>query len=224
MQNEETKSNIINYPITKEGKIVSKHQGLTKMKPRLDAPPANQPGSVDWTMTHLFGSTDSAMEMIESLVAGQGDNAEEKWVKVVILYRQWEMDYKDGKLDNPPTLNAVAHSLGFDSRDFITQLQTGIKLMMTSMVHTQAALAAPKVMQAVLARSQTIDGTKDSELALKIAGVIESGGPSIQINNTNQNAVLLKSEKDKLRTPLLQFKDTVDAIDEDGRSNDQIVQ
>lgn len=222
--NEDTNrpSNIIDYPLDKKGKIVTRRNGLTRMKPRLEAPPASQPGSVDWSMTHLFGSTDSALEMIESLVAGQGENADEKWVRFVLLYRQWEQQHQSGELENPPTLNQVCHALNFDARDFIRDIQTGIQGMMAGLVHTQAAMASTKVMKAILMRAVSVDGTKDSELALKIAGVIDSGGGvNVQINNTNQNAVLLKSEKDKLKSPLLQFKETVDAIDEEVRSNDE---
>jgi len=218
--NKQAISTIIDYPLDKQGKLVTRRGGLTRMKPRLDAPPASQPGSIDWTVNLLFGSVPNAVEMIESIVAGQGENADERWIEFILLYRQWELQYREGLLEELPTLNQVCHSLNFDARDFLTQLQGGVKLMMTGLVHTRAALDSLNVMNAVLARAKSMDGTKDSELALKIAGVIdEKGGINIQVNN--QNNVLLKGEKDKMKTPLLQFKETIDDIDREVRNSDE---
>jgi hypothetical protein len=59
-------------------------------------------------------------------------------------------------------------------------------------------------------------------LALKIGGVVESGpGMAVQIknNNTNQNAVVLKSDREKQKSPLLQFNNTVRDIDTEVRKD-----
>src|SRR5688572_13230354 len=98
--NEETEliAEILDYPLDNEGNLVTRRSGLAKMKPRLNAPPATQPGSVDWTMVAMFGSRQKAIEMIESLVAGQGENADERWVRVVLLYKQWQIQFSKGEL------------------------------------------------------------------------------------------------------------------------------
>lgn len=212
-------SEVIDYPIDSEGKLVTRRSGLTRMKPRLDAPPPGQPGSVDWTMTTLFGSTSRAVNMIESLVAGQGENADEKWVRFVLLYRQWEIQYNRGELPAPPTLNQVCHSLNFDTGVFIRELQGGMQQLMRGLAQMKTQLAVPDVIDNLTTRASTPEADiKDVELTLKIAGVIEEkNGLNVQINNSNQVAMLNKGERDKLKTPLLQFSDTVMDIDDEVR-------
>ena len=217
MDPEVTIGEIIDYPLDKEGNLVTRRQGMALMKPKLNAPPETQPGSVDWTMTAMFGSRQKAVQMIESLVAGQGANADEKWLRVVLLYKQWQIDFAKGKLDSPPTLNQVCHSLDFDATQFIRELQQGVMFLMKSLSSMKAAMAAPEVVQNLIdkATSEEAD-VKEMELALKIGGVIESGpGMAVQINNNNtqQTAVTLKSDKEKQKTPLLQFQPTVTEID-----------
>ena len=217
MDPEVTIGEIIDYPLDKEGNLVTRRQGMALMKPKLNAPPETQPGSVDWTMTAMFGSRQKAVQMIESLVAGQGANADEKWLRVVLLYKQWQIDFAKGKLDSPPTLNQVCHSLDFDATTFIRELQQGVMFLMKSLSSMKAAMAAPEVVQNLIdkATSEEAD-VKEMELALKIGGVIESGpGMAVQINNNNtqQTAVTLKSDKEKQKTPLLQFQPTVNEID-----------
>jgi hypothetical protein len=220
---EETESiaEILDYPLDKEGNLVTRRRGLARMKPRLNAPPASQPGSVDWTMTTMFGSRQKAVEMIESLVAGQGENADEKWVRVVLLYKQWQIQFSKGEIDEPPTLNQVCYSLDFDAQTFVRELQNGVMTLMKSLGHMKMALASPQVLENLKDRAISPEAdTKTIELALKVGGIVESGGGmNVQINNsnTNQNAVMLKSEKEKLKSPLLQFHGTVSEIDSEVR-------
>lgn len=212
-------SPIIDYPINSKGELVTRRGDLARMKPKLNAPPASQPGSVDWTMTNLFGSNEKALEMIESLVAGQGDNADEKWLRFVLLYRHWELQHKKGELPTSPTFNQVCHSLNFDASIFLRELQGGIQQMMKSMAVFKASMVVPQVIENL--NNKAIDpkaDTKEIELQLRVAGVLdERGGVNVQINNTNQNAVMLKGDKEKQKAPLLQFSETVEMIDDEVR-------
>lgn len=213
---------IIEYPINGEGKLVTRRANITKLKPRLDAPPASQPGSVDWTMNMMFGSSHRAFQMIESLVAGQGDNADEKWVQFILIYKKWQLEFDRGDLDIAPTFNQVCHALNFHADQFLMELQTGIQLSMRRVAHLKAAMAVPEVIDRVVERAQAEDGdVKERELHLRIAGVIdEKGGVNVQINNSNQVAVLTKGERERLKTPLLQFSGTLTQIDDEVRSEE----
>lgn len=189
------------------------------MKPRLDAPPPQQVGSVDWSMITLFGSTPKAIEMIESLVAGQGDNADEKWVRFILLYKKWELEFQKGDLDSPPTLNQVAHSLNFEARSFISELQQGITSLMKGISQMKASISSPMIVSNLIQMAtDPMADVKSIELALKLGGVIEEkGGMNVQINNNNQNAVVLKGDKEKLKSPLRQFSKIVKDIDDSAR-------
>lgn len=223
MDQERPISEIIDYPIDKNGSLVTRRKGLARMKPRLDAPPETQPGSVDWTMTHLFGSRVKAVQMIESLVAGQGENADEKWIKFILLYRQWEIQFSKGDLDNPPTLNQVCHSLNFDASVFLRELQGGMQQLMKGYAQVKTQLAIPAIIDNLTARAGDPDADlRDIELALKIAGVTEErNGLNVQINNQNNN-VMLKGEREKMKSPLLQFSDTVEVIDDEVRRESDV--
>jgi hypothetical protein len=207
---------IIDYPINGDGKLVTRRAAITKMKPRLDAPPPDQPGSVDFNANLVFGSRDKAFQMIESLVAGQGDNADEKWVQFILVYKQWQLEGLH------PTLNEVCHSLNFDSGKFWGELQVGVQSLMGKVAHLKAAMAVPEVMDRVVEKAKGEEAdVKERELALRIAGVIdERGGVNVQINNTNQMAVMTKGEKDMLKTPLRQFSSTLTEIDEEVRNSE----
>lgn len=218
-----TINEILDYPIAADGSLVTRRGGLARMKPKLNAPPATQPGSVDWTMTHLFGSRQKAIEMIESLVAGQGENADERWVRVVLLYKQWQIQFSKGEIVEPPTLNQVCYSLDFDATTFIRELQQGVMTLMKSMSAMKASLKAPMVVDNLMNKALDPEAdVKEIELALKIGGVVESGpGMAVQINNnnTNQNATVLKSDKERMKSPLLQFNNTVKDIDVEVRKD-----
>lgn len=216
-------SSIIDYPLDAEGKLVTRRSDISRMKPRLNAPPASQIGSVDWTMNHLFGDTEKAVQIIESLVAGQGENADEKWVRFILLYRGWQIKNNQGELDQAPTLNQVCYSLNFDARDFISELQMGMRALFTKIGSLKATLEIPSIVDKVIEVAKSDEGDKgDRELALKLAGMIDDkSGINLQINNTNQVAVLSKGEKDKMKTPLLQFSETVIDIDNEVRKENE---
>lgn len=214
---------ILDYPIDSNGNLVTRRSGLAKMKPKLDAPPATQPGSVDWTMTAMFGSKEKAIAMIESLVAGQGENADEKWVRFVLLYKQWQIQHSKGELLEYPTFNQVCYALDFDATTFIRELQNSIMTLMKSLGHMKMALHSPQILQNLADKATDPEAdVKEIELALKIGGIVDSGsGMSVNINNSNtqQTAVVLKSDKEKQKAPLLQFQSTVTKIDEEVRKD-----
>ena len=211
-------SEIIDYPVDESGKLVTRRNGLSRMKPRLNAPAATQPGSVHWTMLMLFGEERKAIEMIESLVAGQGNQAEEKWVEFCLLYRKWQLEGLE------PNFNQVCHSLDFDAKDFIGQLQVGIQSMMKTIAHTKLALSTPRVINNLIDKATNPDAdTKTIELHLKTSGVLESsGGVNVNVLQQNNNTVMTKSEKEMLKTPLRQFSDTLKDIDATVREEDVI--
>ena len=224
MPQDSTISEIIDYPVDESGKLVTRRGGLSRMKPKLAAPPATQPGSVHWTMLMLFGDERKAMEMIESLVAGQGNNAEERWVQFCLLYRKWEQDHKSGNLVDPPNFNQVCHSLDFDTKDFISQLQVGIQGMMRTIAHTKLALSTPRVINNLIDKATSPEAdTKTIELHLKTSGVLEtSSGVNVNVLQQNNNTVLTKGEKELLKTPLRQFNETLTEIDSKVREEDII--
>lgn len=221
MDQEPIIAEILDYPLDGEGNLVTRRAGLARMKPRLNAPPATQPGSVDWTMTAMFGSRQKAVEMIESLVAGQGENADERWVRVVLLYKQWQIQFSKGEIDEPPTLNQVCYSLNFDATTFVRELQQGVMSLMKSLSAMKAAMKAPQVVDNLLDKATNPEAdVKEIELALKLGGVVETGpGMAVQINNNNTNQVanVLKSDREKQKSPLLQFQATVNEIDTEVR-------
>lgn len=211
-------SDILEYPLNKKGNIISKRNGLISKRPRLDAPPPNHPGSVDWMAIQAFGSREEAIRRAESMVAGLGEEADDKWVRLVILYRQWEIMYRRGELHEPPNLNQVCQSLDMSAAVFIKGLRSEIQPMMAEIAKIQAAAALPEVMNKVIdkATSDKAD-TKDHEMFLKLSGVIAEKGGGLTVNVTQQQAMLAAKERDKLLAPLLQFSGTVEEIDDEAR-------
>lgn len=202
--------------------LVLRRAGLGNIKPRLDAPPPTQPGSADFFVAQVFGSRDRGLEFIESLVAGQAENADTKWVNVLLLYREWEARYKLGRMKDPPTLNLVCHSLNFDTPTFIRELQTGMLAYVKSQAVLTAVAASPDVIKNLnnKAKNKKAD-TKTIELQLRVAGVIDERGAPVQVNVNQQQAVVMnKGDKDKQRSPLLQFSETVEIIDAEVRRTD----
>lgn len=211
-------SEIIDYPVDESGKLVTRRSGLSRMKPKLAAPAATQPGSVHWTMLMLFGGEKPAIEMIESLVSGQGNQADEKWVEFCLLYRKWEQEGLE------PNFNQVCHSLDFDAKDFISQLQVGVQSMMKTIAQTKLALSTPCVINNLIDKATDPEAdTKTIELHLKTSGVLEtSGGVNVNVLQQNNNTVLTKTEKELMKTPLRQFSDTLKDIDASVREEDVI--
>lgn len=211
-------SPILEYPIDEKGRIVTRRADLAHKRPPLDAPPPSQPGSVDWTVFQMFGSIEKGVQMIESIVAGQGENAHERWTQVVLLYRTWEQKFLEKELPDKPTLNQVCHALRFDAAQFISELRVSITDVMTNIGRLRATMAVPQVVDKVIDVALSDEGdTKDRELALKLGGMIEEKG-GVQVNVNQQQAVVLKGEKDRMKAPLLQFSQTVEAVDDDIRS------
>jgi len=203
--------------------LVLRWPGLANIKPRLDAPPPTQPGSTDFWVTQVFGSREKGLEYIESLVAGQAENADQKWVKLILLYREWETRHKQGRLQEPPTLNMVCHSLNFDTPTFIRELQSGLVAYIKSQAIMKAIAESPKVIDNLnrKAKDKKAD-VRTIELQLRVAGVIDEKGAPVQVNVNQQQAIIGVKDKDKLRTPLLQFSDTVQIIDEEVRRSDDV--
>lgn len=218
MPQDSTISEIIDYPVDESGKLVTRRSDLSRMKPRLPAPAATTPGSVHWTMLMLFGDEKKAIEMIESLVAGQGNQADEKWVRFCLLYRKWEQE------GLKPNFNQVCYSLEFDAKEFITELQGGIQAMMRTIAHTKLALSTPRVINNLIDKATDPEAElKAIELHLKTSGVLEtSSGVNVNVLQQNNNTVLTKGEREMLKTPLRQFSDTVKDIDAKVREEDII--
>jgi hypothetical protein len=204
--------------------LVLRRPGLANIKPRLDAPPPTQPGSADFFIAQVFGSRDRGLEFVESLIAGQAENADPKWVNVILLYREWEARHKLGRMKDPPTLNLVCHSLNFDTPTFIRELQTGMLAYVKSQAVLTAVAASPEVIKNLNSKAKDKKAdTKTIELQLRVAGVIDERGAPVQVNVNQQQAVVMnKGDKDKQRAPLLQFIETVEIIDAEVRRTDDI--
>lgn len=199
-------------------KLVTRRKDLPR-RPKLDAPPANQPGSVDWVVTNLFGTTEEGVRHIESLVAGQGDQAREVWIRFCLLYREWEAKYRAGQLEHKPTLNQVCHSLNFDAREFLGELQKETQNVMAKMGHMKAALKVPQMVDVVVNRVLSGKGsTADNELGLKLGGIIsDKNGVQVNVQQNNNNTTTLQRDRDRMKNPLLQFSETVEKIDDEVR-------
>ena len=220
-QERTTISPIIDYPTNSNGSLVTGRKGLLNRRPSLDAPPAIQPGSVDWTVMNMFGDIEKGVQMIESLVAGQGSQADERWIKFCLLYREWELRWRKGEYPDKPTLNQVCWSLDFDAKTFLVGMQREIQTTMSTIGHLRAALQIPAIVDKVVEVALSDEGdTKDRELALKLGGMIEEKS-GVQVNVQQNNQVVLKGDKERMKTPLLQFSETVEAIDVEVRNNNE---
>jgi hypothetical protein len=204
---------LINYPVSARGELVTRKKGRPFM-PRPEAPPPEQPGSVDWACQLLFGSVPEALRMIESIVAGAGSGAPEHWKRLCLLYRQWERWHTRGKLESPPTLNQVCYTLDFPAERFLGELQASLQQLNLKLGQIKASQAAPQVLEAAIQWAQTEGGAKDRELVLEVAGVLQRGR-GLQVNVNQQVAVT--GERERLKAPLLQFRETVEAIDSEVR-------
>lgn len=217
-----TISPIMDYPLNDRLMIITNRRGLLTRQPSDKAPSPNQAGSIDWTIVTLFGSTEAGVRMIESLVAGQGANAEDKWIEFCLLYRQWELKWRLGELPEKPTLNQVCYALEMETALFLRGLQREIQSVMTTVGSLKATLRVPDVVDKVVEVALSDEGdVNDRKLALELGGALQPKG-GIQVNVNQQNAVILKGDKDRMKAPLLQFSETVDALDDSIRSGDVI--
>lgn len=211
-------SPVIDYQISSNGELVTQRSFLDKLTPSNEALPESQLASIDWTLRELFGDRESAIRMIESLIVGHGINANEKWIQFALLYRKWQLDYQDDLLPSPPNLNQVALALNFDTSTFLSQFQKEVNGFMSTISQMKASLSSLKVIDNLTDKATSIEAdVKEIELHLKVSGILQEKS-GININMQQNNVTTLKSDKEKLKAPLLQFSQTVEHIDNEVRS------
>lgn len=171
-----------------------------------DATSEHSEGSLDWGARQLFGDREALVQHLESMGP--------EWHWPCLVYRQWERDARRQQL-TPPTLNELGQALGFTAEDFWSRIMTSITATQRTLATLKASLAASQVIDAALvAAADPERGTKDREMLLKIAGVLE-GNAGVTVNVQQNN--FSPRDAERAKTPLLQFQDTVTALDEMGR-------
>ena len=164
------------------------------------------PGSVEWTANAVFGGRLEFKKLLQQLVVTTGAQGEQKWRDLVSL------DLRLTEAGESFDLNQLCATAGVDGRELLAFVGRGVQQMYAGLARMKAALAAPHVVDlAHLAAEDLEKGGKDREMLLKIAGVIEMGGPGVVINNSNQVAVV---NKEQLRAPLLKFREVQREVDE----------
>lgn len=211
----------LRYPTRTNGSLVTRRSGKPQ-PPSLTAPTPEQPGSIDWGASLLFGGSAQLISMLESIVAGQGDTAERRWIDFCIRYREWERQYLGGKLLIPPTLNQVCHSFKIRHEDFWLFLSASVQSLYSKLGQLKASLVSSQVIEFSISAAADLEkGGKDRELLLKLAGLL-SDKSGVQVNVNQQVSMPTLGDRTRLSTPLLQFSDALRAIDDDARSLEAI--
>ena len=206
------------YDIAPDGHLIGsrgKERGLPS-----NAPGPGAIGTVDWAAKQLFESREAVVQMAESLI-GASEEGEGKWLEFCRQYREWERLWEKGLIEREPTLNDVCAVLRIPHQEFFGWLASGIATMMQSVGRLKASLAGPRVVDlALAAAADPANGTKDREMLLKMAGLLESG-KGVQVNVTQQNAFVGARDKERAKSPLLQFSQTITEIDEMAREGEE---
>jgi len=177
----------------------------------LDAPPPDTPGSVAWVAQAVFGGQRQFEDMLQAIVVGQGASGEHKWrelVSVILRLRD------SGK---PYNLNQLCLTLNLSASELLAFVGQGVQDVQKGIAMMKASLAAPDVIDYSLAAAMDpMAGSKDREMLLKIAGVLQDkGGVNVNVNQQ----VGIKVGKDELLAPLRQFSGVATEIDSALRDN-----
>lgn len=186
------------------GKAISRRPGALPAIV-LEAPPPETPGSVAWVAEAVFGGQRQFEDMLQSIVVGQGAQGDHRWrdlVSVILRLRDSGADYNLNQLCS--TLNLSASELLAFVGQGVQEVQKGIAVM-------KASLKAPEVIDwAVKAAKDPESGSKDRQMLLTIAGVLQDkGGVNVNVNQQ----VGVKVGKEELLAPLRQFNGVATEID-----------
>ena len=171
----------------------------------LDAPPPETPGSVAWVAEAVFGGQRQFEDMLQSIVVGQGAQGDYRWrelMSVILRLRDSGTDYN---------LNQLCSTLGLSASELLSFVGQGVQEVQKGIAAMKASLKAPEVIDwALVAAMDPENGTKDRQMLLTIAGVLQDkGGVNVNVNQQ----VGVKIGKEELLAPLRQFNGVATEID-----------
>lgn len=171
----------------------------------LEAPPPETPGSVAWVAEAVFGGQRQFEDMLQSIVVGQGAQGDHRWrdlVSVILRLRDSGTDYN---------LNQLCSTLGLSASELLSFVGQGVQEVQKGIAAMKASLKAPEVIDwALMAAQDPENGTKDRQMLLTIAGVLQDkGGVNVNVNQQ----VGVKIGKEELLAPLRQFNGVATEID-----------
>ena len=171
----------------------------------LDAPPPETPGSVAWVAEAVFGGQRQFEDMLQSIVVGQGAQGDHRWrelMSVILRLRDSGTDYN---------LNQLCSTLGLSASELLSFVGQGVQEVQKGIAAMKASLKAPEVIDwALMAAQDPENGTKDRQMLLTIAGVLQDkGGVNVNVNQQ----VGVKVGKEELLAPLRQFNGVATEID-----------
>jgi hypothetical protein len=213
----------LKYPRSEDGKVILRPVGLKNKLTKAHLPqiPASQVGGVDWTFTNMFGSVEEGVRMVESLVAGQGAKAEQKWILFLLAYRnKQEEALALGR--EAPSLNSICALLEIEAPEFLGTIVQGIKRLSVALGQVKVAQAIGEVIESSLEAARDPEkGSKDREMLLKMGGMLEDkAGVSVSVNQ--QVGIQFKGED--LKAPLRQFKKEIEELDNIARDSENVVE
>lgn len=171
----------------------------------LEAPPPETPGSVAWVAEAVFGGQRQFENMLQAIVVGQGAQGEHRWrdlVSVILRLRDSGTDYN---------LNQLCLTLNLSASELLSFVGQGVQEVQKGIAVMKASLKAPEVIDwALVAAQDPENGTKDRQMLLTIAGVLQDkGGVNVNVNQQ----VGVKIGKEELLAPLRQFQNVAEQID-----------
>ena len=171
----------------------------------LEASPPETPGSVAWVAEAVFGGQRQFEDMLQSIVIGQGAQGDHRWrelMSVILRFRDSGTDYN---------LNQLCSTLGLSGSELLAFVGQGVQEVQKGIAVMKASLKAPEVIDwALMAAQDPESGTKDRQMLLTIAGVLQDkGGVNVNVNQQ----VAMKVGKEELLAPLRQFNGAATEID-----------
>lgn len=208
----------LQYPLKKDGSLLSRGSAIPKL-PKT-APHASQPGSVHWSACLIYGGPERFVQLLESIVAGQGQLAEQDWQRFCVIYREWQRQRRAGELSRDPNLNDVTVALKINAESFFAGVSQAVSGLFTKIALLKASEFSIEAVDLTREAMKDLEkGGADRERMLKLAGLSQAA-PGLVVNNVNQVGVKVQVETkvERLAGPLMQFRDTVEEIDENVRT------
>lgn len=186
------------------GKAIARRPGVLPAIV-LEAPPPETPGSVAWVAEAVFGGQRQFEDMLQAIVVGQGAQGDHRWrelMSVILRLRDSGTDYN---------LNQLCLTLGLSASELLSFVGQGVQEVQKGIAAMKASLKAPEVIDwALMAAQDPENGTKDRQMLLTIAGVLQDkGGVNVNVNQQ----VGVKVGKEELLAPLRQFNGVTTEID-----------
>lgn len=201
---------IINYPKKEDGSLVSRGERLPPFPSR--SIPSTQPGSLHHLATLAYGSSEQFVQLIESIVAGQGQIPDPEWQRFCVLYREWQRQRSAGQIKRDPNLNDVQIALKIETESFFGRLANAIGGLFRKLAMLKAVQKLPDLVDAMSrAIEDTEHGFNDRKLMAEIGGLYTSKS-GVQVN-VNQQVGMRVGINNNLPA-LSQFSSTVEAVDD----------